>query len=88
MAKELHVASTTSLDTNGEVVLEQAGEPVAVVISYTRYQALQERIEELEDALDSLKVEMRVATGAARTMSHDEVWAEIEALEQQGELPG
>ncbi|HEX8683403.1 MAG TPA: type II toxin-antitoxin system prevent-host-death family antitoxin [Ardenticatenaceae bacterium] len=86
MANELHIVSTPSLDANGEVMLEQAGEPVAVVMSYARYQALQERIEELEDALDSLKVEMRVTTGAVRTMSHDDVWAEVEALEQR-QLP-
>lgn len=39
----------TALDTKEDLVLEQDGKPVMVVMTYQRYQELMDHIEDLED---------------------------------------
>ncbi|HBY97526.1 MAG: hypothetical protein M5U01_15425 [Ardenticatenaceae bacterium] len=48
---------------------------------------LLERLEEQADTIVALKVELALATDKERLYSHEEVWAEIEALENEGALP-
>jgi predicted DNA-binding protein len=48
---------------------------------------LEEYLEEIEDVREAADIRSRIASGAERTYSHDEVWAEIEDLERKGELP-
>ena len=41
----------------------------------------------LEDTRAAREVRARIDSGEERTYSHEEIWAEIEALEAKGELP-
>jgi predicted DNA-binding protein len=43
-------------------------------------------MEDAEDIRVANEIEARIARGAERTYSHEEVWAEIDALEAQGAL--
>ena len=48
---------------------------------------MEEALEDLEDTRAAREVRARIDSGEERTYSHEEIWAEIEALEAKGELP-
>ena len=80
--------------SKGPVILTQRGRGTAVLMSMDRWKSLMRQVEELaeerEDAEDirvADAIEARIARGEERTYSHEEVWAEIDALEAQGALP-
>ena len=80
--------------SRGPVILTQRGRGTAVLMSLERWKSMLRQIEELteeqEDAEDirvADAIEARIARGEERTYSHEEVWAEIDALEAQGALP-
>jgi prevent-host-death family protein len=78
---------------HGPVILTQRGRGAAVLMSMERWKAferqsayLAEAMEDAEDIRVANEIEARIARGAERTYSHEEVWAEIDALEAQGAL--
>jgi len=80
--------------SKGPVILTQRGRGKAVLMSMDRWYSLMRQIEDLsedwEDAEDiraADAIEARIARGEERTYSHEEVWAEIDALEAEGTLP-
>ncbi len=80
--------------SRGPVILTQRGRGMAVLMSIDRWKSMMRQIEELteeqEDAEDirvADVIEARIARGEERTYSHEEIWAEIDALEAQGALP-
>jgi prevent-host-death family protein len=64
--------NTATVNSDTDVIIEQDGQPTAVVLSYQRYVALQEEIEDLEDAVAALETELRIARGEERVLSWDE----------------
>lgn len=72
--------STATVNADTDVVIEQAGQPTAVVMSHQRYLALLEELEELRDSVAALEAELRIATGEEQLYSWDEVKAELAAL--------
>jgi predicted transcriptional regulator len=85
--------STVNLVVKVPLALRRQARAAAVMrgetISDVVRQALAEyvaRVEEDDDAAYARRVLARVEAGAP-TFDHDEVWAELEALEVAGELP-
>lgn len=77
--------------------VRQRAEERAAAEGKTLAHVLREHITDYADELEWLEqqedirlideIEARIARGEERLYSHEEVWAEIEALEAQGELP-
>jgi len=79
---------------HGPVILTQRGRGMAVLMSMDRWKAFERQVaslaEAMEDAEDTRvadEIEARIARGEERIYSHEEVWAEIDALEALGALP-
>ncbi len=66
-----------------ELALQRGG-----TISELLQEILEEYLEELEDLQEAVALKAAVESGEKRTYSHKEVWAEIDKLERNGELPG
>jgi len=60
------------------VILTQRGRPSAVLVKYDAYRALQARIEELENTIDSLLLEHAQST-AKEFVTLDELFADYES---------
>lgn len=80
--------------TKGPVILTQRGRGTAVLMSMARWKALMRQVAELAEEQEDMEdiraadaIEACIARGEERTYSHEEVWAEIDALEAQGALP-
>jgi prevent-host-death family protein len=78
----------------GPVILTQRGRGTAVLLSMADWHALmrhmaamQEAIEDAEDVRVCDEIERRIDSGTDTTYDHEEVWAEIDALEASGALP-
>ena len=76
------------------VILTQRGRGTAVLMSMDRWRAFERQVASLAEAMEDAEdirvadeIEARIASGEERTYSHEEVWAEIDALEAQGALP-
>ena len=63
------------------------GESVSDVVRTALETYIAEALDENEAIRAVQTIEARIAAGQERLYSHDEVWAEIEALEAQGALP-
>jgi len=63
------------------------GESVSDVVRTALETYIAQALDENEDIRAAQTIEARIAAGQERLYSHDEVWAEIEALEAQGALP-
>ena len=67
--------TVATIDADNDVVIEKNGEPATVVMSYARYEALLEELEELQDSLLAVEAELRLARGEATVRP----WIEYEA---------
>jgi len=63
------------------------GETVSEVIRSALEDYISEAFDEAEDVRAIQMIERRIVEGKDRLYSHEEVWAEIDALEAQGALP-
>jgi hypothetical protein len=81
--------SLTELVKSVEFVVDAAGNKKAVQLEFAVWQALLiwlEEIEEIEDAQVVRDIEARIEAGQESVYTHQDVWAEIDQLEAQGEL--
>jgi len=62
------------------------GETVSEVIRSALEDYISEAFDEAEDVRAIQMIERRIVEGKDRLYSHEEVWAEIDALEAQGPL--
>ena len=60
---------------DGPVVLARRGHATAVLVSLEKWNALMERLEDLEDALDALEIRARIASGEESLVDFDEYLA-------------
>jgi predicted DNA-binding protein len=71
--------------------LRQRAEQIATqrggTIDELLQELLEEYLEDLEDIREAAVIKAGIESGEKRTYSHEEVWAEIEKLERNGELP-
>lgn len=82
--------SLTELIKSVEFLVDAEGNKKAAVLDWAVWEALLtwlEEIEEIEDTQAVREIEARIAAGQEPLYSHEEVWAEIDTLEAQGELP-
>jgi hypothetical protein len=82
--------SVAELIKSAEFLVDQAGNKKAVQLDFAVWQALLawlEELEEIEDVQAVRQIEARIAAGQEPVYSHEDVWAEIDQLETQGELP-
>jgi hypothetical protein len=83
--------SLAELVESVEFVVDAQGNRKAVVVDLAVWkevlQILADTLEEAEDAQAIREIEVRITSGQERLFTHEEVWAEIEALESQGALP-
>lgn len=82
--------SLTELVKSVEFVIDAAGNKKAVQLDFAVWQALLiwlEEMEEIEDAQLVREIEARIEAGQESVYAHQDVWAEIDKLEAQGELP-
>jgi hypothetical protein len=63
------------------------GETVSEVVRIALRDYIQESLDDARDLRELQTVEARINTGLEPLYDHDQVWAEIEALEAQGALP-
>ena len=63
------------------------GDTVSEVIRSALEEYIAEAFDEAEDIRAIQMMEKRIIEGKDRLFSHEEVWAEIAALENQGALP-
>lgn len=63
------------------------GESVSDIVRTALETYIADALDEAEEIRAVQAIEARLASGQERVYSHEEVWAEIEALEAQGALP-
>lgn len=63
------------------------GDTVSEVIRSALEEYIADAFDEAEDVRAIQMIEKRIVEGRDRLYSHEEVWAEIDALETQGALP-
>ncbi len=83
--------SLTELVQSVEFVVDSQGHKKAVLVDLATWQEvlhlLADFIEEADEARDIREIEAQIAAGQETLFTHEEVWAEIEALESKGALP-
>jgi len=87
METKLTIKLPEDLRRRAKAVAALRGETVSALVRAALEGFITEALEEEEDLRAVQAIEERIAAGQARVYSHEEVWAEIEALESQGALP-
>ena len=87
MAVKLTIKIPEDLRRQAKAVAALRGETVSDVVRIALEKYIVEALEETDDTRAVREIEARLAAGEERVYSHEEVWAEIEALESQGALP-
>jgi predicted DNA-binding protein len=87
METRLTIKLPDDLRRRAKAVAALRGETVSDIVREALENFITEALEEDEDARAVQAIEARIASGQERTYSHEEVWAEIEALESEGVLP-
>jgi predicted DNA-binding protein len=87
MLAKLTVALPEDLRRRARAVAALRGEAISDVVRSALERYVEEALEDLEDTRAAREVRARIDSGEERTYSHEEIWAEIEALEAKGELP-
>jgi hypothetical protein len=76
-----------ALRRQAQAVAKLRGETVSEVVRTALRDYIQEALEDARDLREAQALEARIDAGLEPLYDHDEVWAEIEALEAQGALP-
>jgi Arc/MetJ-type ribon-helix-helix transcriptional regulator len=76
-----------ALRRQAQAVAKLRGETVSEVVRTALRDYIQEALDDARDLRELQAVEARIDAGLEPLYDHDEVWAEIEALEAQGALP-
>lgn len=63
------------------------GETVSDIVRSALESYVSDALEEQDDVRMVQAIEARISNHEGRTYSHEEIWAEIDALEAQGALP-
>ena len=87
MLAKLTVALPEDLRRRARAVAALRGEAISDVVRSALERYVEEALEDLEDTRAARGARARIDSGEERTYSHEEIWAEIEALEAKGELP-
>jgi predicted DNA-binding protein len=87
METRLTIKLPEDLRRRAKAVAALRGETISDVVREALENFIAEAFEEEEDVRAVQEIEKRIASGQERVYSHEEVWAEIEALESQGALP-
>lgn len=87
METKLTIKLPEDLRRRAKAVAALRGETVSALVRAALEGFITEALEEEEDLRAVQAIEERIAAGQERVYSHEEVWAEIEALESQGALP-
>jgi predicted DNA-binding protein len=74
------------LRRQAKAIASLRGETVSEVIRSALEEYIAEAFDEAEDVRAIQMIERRIVEGKDRLYSHEEVWAEIDALEAQGPL--
>ena len=75
------------LRRQAQAVAKLRGETVSEVVRGALKDYIQEALQDARDLRELQALETRIDAGHEPLYDHDEVWAEIEALEAQGALP-
>jgi predicted DNA-binding protein len=87
METKLTIKLPEDLRRRAKAVAALRGETVSALVRAALEGFITEALEEEEDLRAVQAIEERIAAGQERVYSHEEVWAEIEAMESQGALP-
>jgi PHD/YefM family antitoxin component YafN of YafNO toxin-antitoxin module len=71
--------NTATIGLDSDVVLEQEGTPAVVVMSFARYRALMEKLEDLEDSLAVLESRLELASDEDEIIPWEQAKAERRA---------
>jgi predicted DNA-binding protein len=80
MAVKLTIKIPEDLRRQAKAVAALRGETVSDVVRTALEKYIAEALEETDDTRAVREIEARLAAGEERVYSHEEVWAEIEAL--------
>jgi predicted DNA-binding protein len=86
MDTRLTIKLPDDLRRRAKAIAALRGESISDVVRTALEEYLTESVEEAEDAHAVALIERRIAEGRERVYSHEEVWAELEALESRGAL--
>jgi Arc/MetJ-type ribon-helix-helix transcriptional regulator len=75
------------LRRQAQAVAKLRGETVSEVVRAALREYIEEALNDARDLRELQALETRIDAGLEPLYGHDEVWAEIEALEAQGALP-
>jgi predicted DNA-binding protein len=87
METRLTIKLPEDLRRRAKAVAALRGETVSDIVREALEYFIAEALEEEEDVRAVQDIEKRIADGQERVYSHEEAWAEIDALESQGVLP-
>ncbi len=87
MLVKLTISLPEDLRRRARAVAALRGEGLSEVVRAALERYIEESLEDAEDSRSAREIRERIASGQERTYTHDEIWAEIEALEAKGELP-
>ena len=87
METKLTIKLSEDLRRRAKAVAALRGETLSQLVRAALEGFIVQALEEEEDLRAVQAIEERIAAGKERIYSHEEVWAEIEALESQGALP-
>jgi predicted DNA-binding protein len=80
MAVKLTIKIPEDLRRQAKAVAALRGETVSDVVRTALEKYIAEALEETDDTRAVREIEARLAAGEERVYSHEEVWAEIEAM--------
>ena len=87
MDTRLTIKLPDELRRHAKAIAALRGESVSHLVRIALEEYLTASMEDAEDARAVALIEKRIAEGQERVYSHEEVWAEMEALEAKGALP-
>jgi predicted transcriptional regulator len=83
----LMVRIPETLRAQAQATAKLRGENVSQVVRLALRDYVQGALEDARDLREVMALEARIDAGLEPVFSHEDVWAEIEALETRGELP-
>jgi antitoxin component of RelBE/YafQ-DinJ toxin-antitoxin module len=84
---KLTIKIPEDLRRQAKAVAASRGETISDVVRTALEKYIVEALEDADDTRAVREIEARLAAGEERVYAHEEVWAEIEALESKGALP-